>query len=233
MESSNLAGRYRGATAAHYDQHRVGEPVWAREQAIVSSMLEVFPRPGTLIDVPVGTGRFFELYRARGLRPTGVDVSADMLGQARQKAAQVGLLATLEEGDIRQLRFPNGAFDGAVCIRLFNLIRWSDAVQAVEELARVSRHHVIVGVRSFLPLRELLRRPGRTRVIAHRLARHARRVASSQVLKVHPRAAVLEAFAESSLVIVRAVPVERFADGSELVVYLLQKDPYQHRSAGR
>jgi ubiquinone/menaquinone biosynthesis C-methylase UbiE len=223
MESSELAQRYRGATATDYEQRRVGEPSWAREQAIVSSMLEVFPRDATLIDVPVGTGRFFEFYQARGLRPTGVDVSADMLTQAQQKAIEVGLAVTLEAGDIRRLRFPNGAFDGAVCIRLFNLIALPDVVLGIRELARVSRRHVILGVRCFLPVRELVRRPGRTGLITRQLARRLRAMVSSRVLRIHPRADVLDAFVRSGLTIVRSDSVEQFANGSELVVYLLAK----------
>lgn len=223
MESSEIAQRYRGATATQYEHQRVGEPSWAREQTIVSSMLEVFPRNGTLIDVPVGTGRFFEFYHARGLRPIGVDVSADMLAQAQQKAEQVGLAVTLEEGDIRRLRFPADTFDGAVCIRLLNLIALPDVVQAVRELARVSKRHVILGVRYFTPVRELVRRPGSTGLLIRQMARRLRAMTSSRVLRIHPQADVLNAFAQSGLTIVRSASVEQFANGSELIVYLLEK----------
>lgn len=223
MESSEFAQRYRGATATSYEQQRRAEPNWAREQNIVSSMLEVFPKNGTLIDVPVGTGRFFEFYQARGLRPTGVDVSADMLIQAQQTAKQVGLEVSLEEGDIRRLRFPAEAFDGGVCIRLLNLIDLPDAVQAVRELARVSRRYVILGVRYFVPLRELVRRPGRTGLITRQLARRLRAMASSRLLRIHPQADMLNTLTQSGLNILRSASVEQFDNGSELVVYLLEK----------
>ena len=223
MKSTELASKYRGAGATDYERERLGEPNWAREQAIVSSMLEVLPRNATLIDVPVGTGRFFEFYQARGLQPVGIDVSADMLAQARRKAEQSGLQMILEEGDIRRLRFPAGSFDAAVCIRLLNLIDLPDAVQAVHELARVSRRSVILGVRCFMPMRELIRRPGRSRLIIRQLAHRLRAWMSSRVLRVHPRAYMLDALSRSGLTIVRSAPVEQFADGSELVVYLLEK----------
>jgi SAM-dependent methyltransferase len=223
MESSELAGRYRGATAAGYEQQRIGEPSWPREQASVSSMLEVFSPQATLIDVPVGTGRFFEFYHARKLRPTGVDVSGDMLAQARRKALDVGLTATLEEGDIRRLRFAADAFDGAVCIRLLNLIEFPDVVQAIRELARVSRHYVILGARCFVPVHDLARRPGGLALVTRQAARRLRAKASSRALRIHSRAALLDTVAQSGLTIIRSATIEQFADGSELVVYLLEK----------
>jgi len=130
---------------------------------------------------------------------------------------------TLEEGDIRRLRFPAGSFDAAVCIRLLNLIDLSDAVQAVHELARVSKRSVILGVRYSIPMRELIRRPGRSRVIIRQLANRLRAWMSSRVLRVHPRAHILDALSRSGLNVVRSAPVEEFADGSELVIYLLEK----------
>jgi ubiquinone/menaquinone biosynthesis C-methylase UbiE len=223
VESSELARRYRGTTAAHYEQQRTGEPSWAREQAIVSSMLEAFPNDGTVIDVPVGTGRFFEFYQARGLHPTGIDVSVDMLTQARQKAEQLGLAVLLEEGDIRRLRFPGEAFDGAVCIRLLNLIDFGDVVPAVQELARVSKRYVILGVRYFVPVSELVRRRGRIGLILRQYVRRLRAAVSARVLRIHSRARMLDTVARSGLVIVRSATVEQFANGSDLVVYLLEK----------
>lgn len=228
MESSELARRYRGTTATHYEEERVGEPSWAREQAAVSSMLEVFPKYGTLIDVPVGTGRFFEFYQARGLHPTGIDVSVDMLTQARQKAERLGLAVLLEEGDIRRLRFPNEVFDGAVCIRLLNLIDFSDVVQAVRELARVSKRHVILGVRCFAPISELVRRPRRVRLIARQWVRRLRAAMSGRVLRIHSQARMLDALRQNGLTIVRSTTVEQFANGSDLVVYLLDKQGGTH-----
>jgi ubiquinone/menaquinone biosynthesis C-methylase UbiE len=223
MKSTELASKYRGTAATDYERQRIAEPAWPREQAIVSSMLEVLPRNATLIDVPVGTGRFFEFYQARGLQAVGIDVSADMLAEARSQAEQMGLPVTLEEGDIRRLRFPTGAFDAAVCIRLLNLIDLADAVRAMHELARVSRRYVILGVRYSVPVRELIGRPGRSRVIMRQLANRLRAWMSSRVLRVHPRVSILGALSRSGLTVIRSAPVEQFPDGSELVIYLLEK----------
>jgi ubiquinone/menaquinone biosynthesis C-methylase UbiE len=220
MASAEPADRYRGAVATGYDSYRLKQPKWHREQEIVSSLLKVLPRNATLVDVPVGTGRFFEFYKSLGLRPTGVDISDDMLDQARQKAHAVGLDVTLEPGNILQLGYPDGTFDAALCLRLFNLIPLADVAQAVSELARVSRRYVIVGARHFTPAVELATRP--VSLLGQLVTKLRRRIVKS-VLTIHSRPALLSALTGSGLKVARSVRVERSRNGSELVIYLLEK----------
>jgi ubiquinone/menaquinone biosynthesis C-methylase UbiE len=220
MASAEQANRYRGKVATGYDSYRLREPKWHREQAIMSDLLKVLPRNASVLDVPVGTGRFFDYYKALGLRPTGVDISNDMLAEAQQKAGEVGLDVILEEGNILSLGYPDRTFDAAVCIRLLNLIPLADVAQAVAELARVSKRHVIVGARHFTPAAELGTRP--ISLIGQLLVK-LRAKLKKGVLHIHSRPALTSALTGSSLRVARAVSVERSRNGSELVIYLLEK----------
>jgi len=63
----------------------------------VARLLRLCPAEGVVLDAPCGTGRYFPLVAAAGLRVAGVDQSAGMLAQARARAIafsleQVGLL---------------------------------------------------------------------------------------------------------------------------------------------
>ena len=103
MKFDELATRYTGGLAHGYEAERTGGPEWPREQAIVERFLGLLPRGVTLLDVPVGTGRFLPFYKACDLRVTGLDISLDMLAKARSKAAALGLDIALAKGDIRKV----------------------------------------------------------------------------------------------------------------------------------
>jgi ubiquinone/menaquinone biosynthesis C-methylase UbiE len=220
MASAEQADRYRGKVATGYDSYRLRQPKWHREQEIMSDLLKVLPRNASVLDVPVGTGRFFDYYKALGLRPTGVDISNDMLAEAQQKAGEVGLDVILEEGNILRLGYPDRTFDAAVCIRLLNLIPLVDVAQAVSELARVSKRHVIVGARHFTPAAELGTRP--ISLIGQLLVKLWAKLRKG-LLTIYPRPALTSALTGSGLRVARAVSVERSRNGSELVIYLLEK----------
>ena len=71
---------------------------------------------GDVLEVAVGTGRNLPFYPA-GVRLTGVDWYAAMLGLARRRAAGLGIEADLREGDAQALDFPGESFDIVVCAR--------------------------------------------------------------------------------------------------------------------
>ncbi len=141
---------YEGERAVDYDARRVTDRKWGLEQAAVADFLALCAEaPAEILDVPVGTGRFVELYSERGDRVLGIDVSQDMLDQAAEKIREISeAQVELRIGDISDLTLPTDSFDVIVCVRLFNLIDSGAVSTALEELARVTRQHVIVGVRA-------------------------------------------------------------------------------------
>ncbi len=73
------------------------------------------PAPGArFLDVPCGTGRLALALAARGFAVTGVDMAEGLLQDARRGAAERGLAATFDQGDMQRLAFRD-AFDHAFC----------------------------------------------------------------------------------------------------------------------
>lgn len=138
---------YRGAKADTYDRDRVRESKWQRENdAVKEFLLSGGGGVGsmTLLDIPVGTGRFLKLYRELGIKAIGMDVSEDMMRQARVKDPE----ADIRYGDIFDIPLQDNSVEVAVCIRLLNLITEDEMVRAVKELGRVARDAIIVSIRT-------------------------------------------------------------------------------------
>jgi len=149
--------KYRGKMASGYEAKRRRQIRWSIENATVEQMLSDL-RPGaTLLDCPVGTGRFTELYLRRGIAFTGVDASSEMLDLAREKlhlrtvSVSVGgkstVTARVQEGDATKLDFKSRSFDVAVCVRFLDLIDDETMRRVVRELTRVARRRIVLTIR--------------------------------------------------------------------------------------
>ena len=115
-----------------------------------------------VLDVAAGTGHAALELAARlpRGRVTGVDFSAGMLAQARQKAAARGV-ANVEfaEMDMQDLRLDDGTFDAAVCA--FGIFFVEDMESALAHIAAKVRPGGAIAISNFqadyfLPLRKLL-----------------------------------------------------------------------------
>ena len=91
---------------------------------------------GDVLEVAVGTGLNLPYY-GKDVRVTGIDLSDNMLGIARKRAADLGLDVDLREGDAHHLPFDDGSFDTVVCT--FSLCNIPDVERAVSEMMRVLR----------------------------------------------------------------------------------------------
>jgi ubiquinone/menaquinone biosynthesis C-methylase UbiE len=136
--------KYTGSVAATYDSDRQVEAQWWKEDQFVREYFSetIAPR---LLDIPVGTGRFFPHYRRTGT-VVGVDVSEDMLNEARLKLASLpsGTAGSVERGDVFSLRFNDHEFTHAVVWRLLHLIPEHLLGDAVTELCRVTAREIVV-----------------------------------------------------------------------------------------
>jgi SAM-dependent methyltransferase len=130
---------YRGEVAKGYEAHRVTGVEWEAEQEAVLG----FVTSGPVLDVPVGTGRYLPIYHGYGMECVGVDISPDMLEQAKQKGTDARLLI----GDIFNLPFKDGEFSAAVCSRFLNWCNPDEMARAIKELRRVART-LIVSIRT-------------------------------------------------------------------------------------
>ena len=80
--------------------------------------------PGAqVLEVGVGTGLALPRYR-RQKRITGIDLSAEMLARARERAAALRLsnVTALREMDAEAMDFPDGAFDVAVAMFVASVV---------------------------------------------------------------------------------------------------------------
>ena len=155
VDAHTLKDRYYGSLAATYDRERMNTPLWNREQEAVVRLLTGMGHGLSVIDAPVGTGRFLGAYHDLGMQVTGFDASTEMLGQAAEKANGLGAAASFQQGDLRHLPFDNGAFDLGVCVRFLNWVKGDDLDACIRELARVTKGSVLLGIRTYAPLAEL------------------------------------------------------------------------------
>jgi len=93
---------------------------------------------GQVLEVGVGTGLALPLYNAEK-RVTGIDLSSDMLAQARLRVAELGLrnIEALAEMDAQATDFADGQFDVSVAMFVASVVPNPRAL--VAELKRVTR----------------------------------------------------------------------------------------------
>jgi ubiquinone/menaquinone biosynthesis C-methylase UbiE len=91
---------------------------------------------GKTLEVAAGTGRNLEFYPA-DVELTAIELSRAMLEIAEQRAAEVGRVADLREGDAEALNFDDGSFNTVVCT--YGLCTIPNDRKAVSEMTRVLR----------------------------------------------------------------------------------------------
>jgi phosphatidylethanolamine/phosphatidyl-N-methylethanolamine N-methyltransferase len=112
---------------------------WISATARREAVAAVNRAPGArVLEVGVGTGLALPLYD-KAKRITGIDLSAHMLAQARQRAVDLDLrnIDRLLELDAQDTGFPTGSFDVAVAMFVASVVPNPRAL--VAELKRVVR----------------------------------------------------------------------------------------------
>lgn len=142
--------KYDEVVAKTYEDSRMVERHWLREDFFVKAYVKQH-RISALLDIPVGTGRFFEHYTDIPI-VVGVDISDDMLQVARTKKTQISPNGHLriEKGDVFQLQYEDDEFDTALVFRLFHLLPPESLDGAIRELCRVASKHIVV--QTYVPM---------------------------------------------------------------------------------
>lgn len=141
-----VRNRFVGGRATGYDERRSGREFWGKEHAAVRDMLLDLPRGSSVLDIPVGTGRYASIYQECGFQAVGMDTSPDMLAVARKKIDALGFHMGLCEGDVLDIDAPAEVVDAVVCTRLLNWILPAEMTRAVAEMMRVCRRRLIVSI---------------------------------------------------------------------------------------
>lgn len=96
------------------------------------------PKPGTrLLDVACGAGQISIPAARAGVQVTGVDIAANLIAQARSRAAKEGLEVCFDEGDAEDLPYADASFD--VVVTLIGAMFAPRPERVAAELLRVCR----------------------------------------------------------------------------------------------
>jgi predicted TPR repeat methyltransferase len=139
--------RYLGETAKTYDANRSTSAKWKLEHAFVDRQLASLQPGASVLDIPVGTGRFVSIYKARGLKAVGLDSSPDMLAEAAAKARTAGLDIDLRQADALALPYRDPVFDAVVCVRMLNFFRADELKTVLSGLVAASRGLIVLTLR--------------------------------------------------------------------------------------
>ncbi len=138
MDRETWLGERRDAVEADYDADATSyddldypadmQHEWVRR------VLELIPPGATVLDAPCGTGRYFALITGAGMRVVGVDQSAGMLAQARER----DLAVSLERCRLQDLS-RTAEFDAAVTIDALENVPPEDWPVVLANLRRAVR----------------------------------------------------------------------------------------------
>jgi SAM-dependent methyltransferase len=163
-DSSSKNKRYRQPdVVAAYDERRFsslpGRLRNRRKMTVVNKALALIDRPGLILDLPCGTGRFFQFLGDRRIPFLGADDSEEMLRFAASKV-NGSPCAGLVAADAAHLPFRDQAFDVVLCIRFLFHVSPQQRIEMMREMARVSRRYLILDYRLWFSLKNMSLRLG-------------------------------------------------------------------------
>jgi SAM-dependent methyltransferase len=128
----------RAALVACYDADAASygdeEYPWDLQRAWVARVLRLIPPGGMVLDAPCGTGKYFPVLAAAGVRVVGADQSAGMLARARAR----GIAVSLGHTSLQELSYA-GQFDAVLTIDAMGHIPPEDWPGVLANLGRAPR----------------------------------------------------------------------------------------------
>jgi 2-polyprenyl-3-methyl-5-hydroxy-6-metoxy-1,4-benzoquinol methylase len=107
------------------------------------------PAGTKVLDLACGTGNLAIIAARRGGVVSGIDIAANLIDQARTRAAAEGLRIAYEEGDAEALPFADGEFD--LVVSMFGVMFAPRPSIAVAEVLRVTRPGGHVALANWTP----------------------------------------------------------------------------------
>jgi ubiquinone/menaquinone biosynthesis C-methylase UbiE len=120
----------------------------ARDAEAFAGRLNI-PAGARVLDVACGSGNLAIPLARAGAAVTGVDIAANLLIQARQRAAADGLPVRFDEGDAEELPYADDAFDAVVT--MFGAMFAPRPEVVASELARVLRSGGLLAMANWNP----------------------------------------------------------------------------------
>jgi SAM-dependent methyltransferase len=107
------------------------------------------PAGTKVLDLACGTGNLAVIAARRGGVVSGIDIAANLIEQARTRAAAEGLRIAYEEGDAEALPYADGQFD--LVVSMFGVMFAPRPSIAVAEMMRVTRPGGHVALANWTP----------------------------------------------------------------------------------
>ena len=113
ITASKLAEGKDGFSAEDFAKFRVRELESGKRTLWLEEITKYIPggRKLDILDVGTGTGFFAMLLGAEGHRVTGIDLCAEMIGEARKTSAALGIPGEFHVMDAENPSFPSASFD--------------------------------------------------------------------------------------------------------------------------
>lgn len=112
-----------------------------------------------VLDAPCGVGRATIFLASKGYQSIGLDLGIGAVEVAKRKVLEAGVEATIVQGDILSMMFPDHHFDGVLCFRVYH--HFPDELmraQLISELCRVAKRYVLISYFSPLSVTSLKRK---------------------------------------------------------------------------
>ena len=144
-----LKNQYEGGRAINYDNAREQSSRHKAEEAIIGDYI-MQVQPKQILDCPCGTMRWIDIYAASGASVLGVDLSEDMIAQAKMKVIEKELNEKISflQGNIinnATVLENDKLFDMVLCVRFLNWIPTENALEVITSLSKYSNSFFLVG----------------------------------------------------------------------------------------
>ena len=102
-----------------------------------------------LLDAACGTGNLAVIAARRGCRVSGLDIAANLIAQARERARQDSLLIEFAEGDAEAMPYADASFDAVVS--MYGVMFAPRPEQVANELRRVTKPGGFIAMANWTP----------------------------------------------------------------------------------
>jgi SAM-dependent methyltransferase len=138
-----------GLTAGDYAKHRAGFPDSFFERVFNEGIIKI---GDVLVDLGTGTGTLACGFAQRGCNVTGLDISAQMLEQAKDLSQQAGLEVDFRFAKAEATGLPDDSFDVVTAGQSWH---WFDRPNAALEVKRILKPNgrVVIAHFDWLPLK--------------------------------------------------------------------------------
>jgi len=146
MPMSPLGSRYHNNIARDYELERATTKFWKKEQSVFKNeIVPFFKDQNSVLDCPVGTGRFFREYSESNLYVVGVDLSSSMLALAEDQSKNFSSDIDLYNCDASSVNKLNIQPDIIVSVRfLQNIVDIHSAKNIVSGFLSLNPNYLIL-----------------------------------------------------------------------------------------